>query len=92
MSGLRLDRNVSIVELMVLINERDQQHDRSTDNERERTLSAEIASGRTFARLVPSENTADVLATLRAYCERYGIPNSLYIDHGSVFYAAGRLT
>jgi transposase len=50
------------------------------------------ASGRTFARLVPSENTADVLATLRAYCERYGIPKSLYIDHGSVFYAAGRLT
>lgn len=50
------------------------------------------ASGCTFMRLVPSENTADVLATLWAYCERYGIPKALYIDHGSVFYAPNKLT
>jgi hypothetical protein len=43
-------------------------------------------------RLAPSENTADVLATLWAYCERYGIPKALYIDHGSVFYAPNKLT
>lgn len=50
------------------------------------------ASGRTFMRLVPSENTADVLATLRLYCERYGIPKAVYIDRGSVFYAPSKLT
>ncbi len=50
------------------------------------------ASGRAFMRLVPSENTADVLATLWAYCERYGIPKALYIDRGSVFYAENTLT
>lgn len=50
------------------------------------------ASGRIFMRLVPSENTADVLATLRAYCERYGIPKAIYIDRGSVFYAKNTLT
>jgi hypothetical protein len=43
-------------------------------------------------RFVPSENTADVLATLRAYCERYGIPKAVYIDRGSVFYAPNKLT
>lgn len=50
------------------------------------------ASGRTCSRFVPSENSADVLATLRQYCERYGIPKALYLDHGSVFYAPGKLT
>ena len=50
------------------------------------------ASSRIFLRFVPSENSADVLATLHAYCERYGIPKALYCDHGSVFYAAGKLT
>jgi hypothetical protein len=43
-------------------------------------------------RFVPSENTADVLATLWAYCERYGIPKALYIDRGSVFYTENKLT
>jgi len=50
------------------------------------------ASSRTFLRFVPSENSADSLATLRTYCERYGIPKALYIDHGSVFYAKNKLT
>jgi hypothetical protein len=43
-------------------------------------------------RFVPSENTADVLATLRSYCERFGIPKALYTDHGSVFYTENKLT
>jgi transposase len=50
------------------------------------------ASSRTFLQFAPSENTADVLATLRSYCERFGIPKALYVDHGSVFYARGKLT
>lgn len=50
------------------------------------------ASSRAFLRFVPSENSADVLRTLRAYIERYGIPKSLYTDHGSVFYAEKKLT
>jgi len=50
------------------------------------------ASGRVLLRFAPSENSADVLATLRTYCERFGIPKALYVDHGSVFYAQGKLT
>lgn len=50
------------------------------------------ASGRIFMHFAPSENSADVLATLRQYCERFGIPKALYIDHGSVFYAENKLT
>jgi transposase len=50
------------------------------------------ASGRIFLRFAPSENSADVLATLRSYCDRFGIPQALYIDHGSVFYAENKLT
>lgn len=50
------------------------------------------ASGRIFLRFVPSENTADVLATLRTYCERFGIPRALYTDYASVFYAENKLT
>lgn len=50
------------------------------------------ASNRVFLRFAPSENTADVLAALRLYCERYGIPAALYVDHGTVFYAEKQLT
>lgn len=50
------------------------------------------ASGRIFLRFVPSENTADVLRTLRQYCERYGIPRAIYTDFGSVYYAENTLT
>jgi transposase len=50
------------------------------------------ASGRIFLRFAPSENTADALRTLRAYCQRFGIPRALYTDHGSVFYAEKKLT
>jgi len=50
------------------------------------------ASGRAFLRFVPSENSADVLRTLRAYIERYGIPQAVYTDRGSVFYTEHNLT
>jgi hypothetical protein len=44
------------------------------------------ASGRVFMRFAESENTRDVLLTLWAYCERYGIMHEFYTDHGSVYY------
>jgi hypothetical protein len=44
------------------------------------------ASGRVFMRFAESENTRDVLFTLWAYCERYGIMHEFYTDHGSVYY------
>ena len=50
------------------------------------------ASNRIFLRFVPSENSLDVMKTLRQYVECYGIPRSLYTDHGSVFYAENKLT
>jgi transposase len=51
------------------------------------------AVGRAFLRFAPSENTADCMRIFRAYCERYGIPRSLYLDRGSVFFAEnGTLT
>lgn len=50
------------------------------------------ASNRVFLRFVPSENAADVLTTLRLYCERHGIPAALYVDHGTVFHAEKQLT
>lgn len=43
------------------------------------------ASSRAFLRIVPSENSADVMLTLWAYCERYGVPRSLYIDKSGIF-------
>jgi hypothetical protein len=50
------------------------------------------ASSRIFLRFAPSENTADVLRMLWAYCERYGIPKALYTDHDQVYYAEHSLT
>lgn len=50
------------------------------------------ASGQVYLRFVPSENAADVMRTLWRYVERYGIPQALYTDHSSVFYAEGKLT
>jgi hypothetical protein len=43
------------------------------------------ASNRTFLRFAPSENTIDCMRTMRAYIERYGAPQSLYVDFGSVY-------
>jgi len=50
------------------------------------------ASGRIYMRFATSENTAECLLTLKKYCQKYGIPNSLYTDHGTVFYADKKLT
>lgn len=51
------------------------------------------ASGRVFMRFATSENGSEVLAMLRAYVERYGIPREFYVDFGSVYYARrNRLT
>lgn len=46
------------------------------------------ASGRVFLCFTPSENTQDLLSSLRLYIERYGIPKAIYNDYGSVFYAS----
>jgi transposase len=50
------------------------------------------ASNRVFLRFAPSENSLDVMKALWQYVERYGIPRSLYTDHGSVYYAENKLT
>ena len=42
-------------------------------------------SSRVFMRFAPSEDTEHVMRTLWAYMERYGIPQALYTDHGSVY-------
>lgn len=44
------------------------------------------ASGSVFIRFVASENTADCMRTMMLYIERYGIPQAIYTDGGSVYY------
>lgn len=44
------------------------------------------ASNRVYLRFVSSENTAEILATLRLYFERHGLPKAFYTDYGAVFY------
>ncbi|MDE3111300.1 MAG: ISNCY family transposase [Acidobacteriota bacterium] len=43
------------------------------------------ASSQLFMRFAPSEDTEHVMRTLWQYMERYGIPRTLYTDHGSVY-------
>ena len=43
------------------------------------------ASGRVLARFARSEGTRDVLLTLRAYIEQYGIPRESYTDRANVY-------
>jgi transposase len=51
------------------------------------------ASGRVFMRFAVSENAYDVLAMLKTYVLRYGIPREFYVDFGSVYHATtNRLT
>ena len=45
------------------------------------------ASGQLFLRFAESENTFDVLAMLKTYVKRYGIPREFYVDFGSVYHA-----
>lgn len=49
------------------------------------------ATSKAFVRMVPSENSADVMLTLWAYCERYGVPRSLYIDKTGIFRSAKKV-
>jgi transposase len=51
------------------------------------------ASGRIFMRFAVSENAYDVLAMLKTYVQRFGIPREFYVDFGSVYHATkNRLT
>ena len=43
------------------------------------------ATSKSFLRMVPSENAADVMLTLWEYCERFGVPRALYIDKTGIF-------
>jgi transposase len=45
------------------------------------------ASSRVFIRFVTSENTEDCMRTMMLYIERYGIPQAIYIDGGSVYFS-----
>ncbi len=45
------------------------------------------ASGRVFMRFATSENGQAVLAMLKTYVQRFGIPREFYVDFGSVYYA-----
>lgn len=44
------------------------------------------ASGRVFMRFAQSENTHDVLFTLRRYVEQYGIPHEIYTDKANLYH------
>ncbi len=45
------------------------------------------ASNKVFARMVLSENGEDVMRTWKRYCERYGVPQSVYLDRHKVYQA-----
>lgn len=46
------------------------------------------ASSRLFARFVTAESIDEVLRTLLAYAQRYGLPQSVYSDRGSAYYGS----
>jgi hypothetical protein len=50
------------------------------------------ASNRIYLRFAETENSWDSMRTMELYCKRYGIPRSIYMDHGGVFYAEKGLT
>jgi transposase InsO family protein len=50
------------------------------------------ATGRIFLRFARSENSHDAMQTMWEYIIQYGVPRSLYTDHGSVYYAEERKT
>lgn len=49
-------------------------------------LAIDDASGRVFMRFAQSENSRDVLLTLKLYVERYGIPREIYTDKAKIYY------
>ena len=50
------------------------------------------ATGRVQLRFAPSEDTQGVFLLMKEYFERYGIPQSVYTDHGSVYWTEGGTT
>lgn len=50
------------------------------------------ASGRVYLKFAESENTKDVLETLREYVKGNGIPHSIYTDKYGVYYAEKKKT
>lgn len=47
-------------------------------------VAVDDASGRTYARMATSENAYDAILAFKIYCERYGIPLSVYTDRHKV--------
>ena len=50
------------------------------------------ASSKVYLRFSPSENTEEVLRTMKGYCQTNGIPHSIYTDKYSVYYEDKKLT
>jgi len=50
------------------------------------------ASSKVYLRFSPSENTEEVLRTMKDYCQINGIPHSIYTDKYSVYYEDKKLT
>jgi len=50
------------------------------------------ASGRSMLRFSRSEDTQSVFELLRAYCGRYGVPQAVYTDFGTVYWTDGGTT
>ena len=50
------------------------------------------ATGKVYLKFAISENTQDVMLTMREYITKHGIPRSIYTDRASVYYAEGQLT
>ena len=50
-------------------------------------VAVDDASSKVFARMASSENSDDVLRTWKSYCERFGIPQSVYLDRHKVYKA-----
>lgn len=50
------------------------------------------ATGKVYLKFAISENTHDLLLSMWEYVKSMGIPRSIYVDRGSVYYAEGKLT
>jgi len=50
------------------------------------------ATGRVQLRFAPSEDIQGVFLLMKEYIERYGLPQSVYTDHGSVYWTEGGTT
>ncbi|MCI0442398.1 ISNCY family transposase [bacterium] len=50
-------------------------------------VAVDDATGRTFVHMARSENSEDAMRAFTRYCERYGIPGSVYLDRHKVYKA-----